>query len=170
MRPLSTPLDSIRRPVAAMVSTQPQRPVVIDTLVDSAGEVLAETGCTMLLIERIVREAGTTIRVDAIAADGSRIKGIARSGDPTMRTLCHAANAVLRALAGTMEDAGAADRVGIMTDGAGVLFSPDRPSVCGDDWLGAVLTGAAATFALTDFDPQGRWARLAAAQQAGEAH
>lgn len=136
-------------------------------LIAGARAVIAAEGCTLLLIERTVRGDTVAIRIDAITADGSRTRGIARSGDPAMRTVCHGANVALRQLAAILPDRGR-DRIGLMTDGTGATFSPDRLSVHGDGWLGQVLTGAAACIDIAPFDAMGHWARLFAPQHRGK--
>jgi hypothetical protein len=138
-------------------------------LIASARAVIAASGCTMLLIERTVRAGKVGIRIDMIAADGGRTRGIARSGDPAMHAVCHTANATLRQLA-TMLPEGRRDRVGLMTDGTGAAFSPDQLSVMEADWLGAVLSGAALCVDIAPFADDGRWAQLSAPQHGGRAH
>lgn len=169
MRQLSTPLDSICPPVRACAPEQPVTGIAIDTLLAHVRAVIAEQGCTLLLIERSVRVGGTAIRIDAVYADGSRRKGIARSGDAAMRAVCHAANGALRHLATLMPD-GLDDHVGLMSDGTGALFSPERPSTTDADWLGAVVSGAVQSVEIVPFAANGLWSRVSAPQQGGRAH
>jgi hypothetical protein len=169
MRQLSAPLDSICPPGRACAPEQPVAGVAMDTLLAHVRTVIAEHGCTLLLIERSVRVGGTAIRIDAVYADGSRRKGIARSGDAAMRAVCQAANATLRQLAASMPE-GLDDQVGLMTDGTGALFSPERPSSTGGDWLGAMLGGAVQSVEISPFALNSRWSRLSAPQHGGKAH
>jgi hypothetical protein len=52
--------------------------------------------------------------------------------------------------------------VGIFTDGSGVAFSSDHPSLLTPDWLARHQAGACPTTTLLDFHPAGAWARLMA--------
>lgn len=169
MRHLSAQHDSRYRPVCTREPAPAMPAIATADLIAGTRAMIAAHGCTMLLIERTVRAGKVAIRIDTIAADGSRSRGIARSGDPAMHAVCHAANAALRQLA-TMLPEESRHRVGLMTDGTGVAFSPDQLSVTEADWVGAVLSGAALCVDIAPFAGDGCWARLSAPQHDGRTH
>ena len=169
MRQPSAPLDSICPPVRVCEPERRRPDIPTGDLLGHVRAVIAETGCTMLLIERSVRVGGTSIRIDAVYPDGSRSKGIARSGDPAMRAVCHAADAMLRQL-GELLPSGLNDRTGVLSDGTGVLFSLEQPSVMTADWLGPVFAGTVPCIALSPSATSGLLASLIAPQQCGRAH
>ncbi|CAN5295403.1 hypothetical protein BH10PSE15_BH10PSE15_18530 [soil metagenome] len=168
MRQLSPHGETTCKRVRASAHVPSAAPVIeTGDLVEQARRLIARQGYGFLLIERSVRPNGVSIRVDAIGADGARTAGIARTGEATMRTLCHAANAVLRQLA---VQHGMAERIGLMTDGTGALFSPDRRAVRDTGWLGSVLSGAARGVTLAPFAPTGHWSRLTAPRPWARSH
>lgn len=169
MRHLSAQCGPRHRPVCKREPAPAMPTIPTADLIAHARALIAAQDCTMLLIERTVRAGKVAIRIDKIAADGSRTNGIARSDDPTMHALCHAANATLRQLA-TMLPETARNRVGLMTDGSGAAFSPDQVSVAAGDWLGAVLSGAVLCVDIAPFAADGRWAKLTAPQQGSRTH
>jgi hypothetical protein len=169
MRHMSALGRSIRPLAFRRKATLAMSEIVTAELIYAARAVIADMGCTLLLIERTVRLGRTSIRIDAVHADGSRAKGIARCGDTAMREVCHAANATLRQLA-AMLPVGSGNAVGLMTDGTGAAFSPDHVSAVRGDWFSAVLSGDAFCIDLARFDPAGRWGQLVAQHHGGRAH
>lgn len=169
MRHLSASDDPVRSPAFPLGTASAMPEIVTAELISAARAVIAHLGCTLLLIERTVRVGQSSIRIDAIHADGSRAKGVTRNGDPAMRKLCYAANATLQRLA-AMLPVGSGDAIGLMTDGTGAAFSPDHVSSISGDWLGAVLTGAAPCIDLVRFNVTSRWAQLVVPNNGGRTH
>lgn len=148
---------------------QPEEILLADLArpVAAEGRRLLHASSAVLLSVTLLRGRTVPITVGwSGAIDPLSLRGMLDLGDAAVRQALaafeHAGARLIAELARRWPANAVPPAIGVVTDGGGVVFSPDLPSPLMPDWLALQQGGGAAAATLLPFSEIGAWALLTA--------